>query len=545
MSRTTNLQRLTLTISMLALVGSCGVTAFAQAGAHFQATAASLLRPDGQEAYYHTLPLTEQEHEQMINNLLAMRQRIAAMKPSLALGPASPASVPSAPETNAAELNSDLQTPVLAGDFVLGTNPKYTPVGDGRSSVAEPSIANSGSHWFGTMNWNRAYSNNAGATWTVIADDAGPADAPFFCCDQDAVHDHGRDVTIWSELFLDANQITGPIRLHVRNSANTADSCTYTLDGGTGILYDYPKIAMGNNYIYITANQINNGVSWAGAVVWRYNLDQMAACQSVNGNVFTWTGSVGQVVWTPARSTTDTMYLVTIENGSQNRYFWWPENSNSIFWNVVNVESSNFGQATCTGGRSGNNWMGDFLSTSSIGFQTRTTVAQDNGRQYLATYYTVNANGTGRPQAYVAGTIVATDNISSSGVLNFADIFNGSACFGFADVASNARGDIGVVLGFGSSSTGGGAAQGYAAISDDYTRGTIRGYFQTVFLTAAADDNPSRYGDYLTARTQEPADLAFIGTNYGLLSGGINVRFSEFLRGRYYTGWFNRHRLGI
>jgi hypothetical protein len=46
-------------------------------------------------------------------------------------------------------------------------------------------------------------------------------------------------------------------------------------------------------------------------------------------------------------------------------------------------------------------------------------------------------------------------------------------------------------------------------------------------------------------RTQEPADLTFIGTNYTLLSGGINVRFSEFLRRRYYTGWFNRHKTGL
>lgn len=519
----------------------CSLGAYAQSGS--RTATESVLRPNGPEAYYYMSPLTPEQHQMMIDNLLALRHRIAAQKPPITSGPQQELSVPRAPETTAAL--PDSPTAPTPSAFYLGTNAKYTPIGDGRSSVPEPAIGNSGSHWFGTMNWNRAYSNNAGGTWITIPDDSGPADAPFFCCDQDAIHDHGRDVTVWSELFLDAAQITGVIRLHVRNSANTADSCTYDLNGGTGVLFDYPHLGMGNNFIYITANTIQNGNSWTGAVVWRYPLDQLAACQNLTGSVFNWTGNVGQVVWVPARSTTDTMYLVTIENASQNRYFWWPENSNSIFWNVLNVEGSNFGQATCTGGKSNSNWMGDFLSTSAIGFQIRTTVAQDNGEQYLATYYTVNANGPGRPQAYVAGTIVATDNISSSGVLALPDIFNGSACFGFPDVTANARGDIGLVIGFGSSSTGGGAAQGYAAISDDYTRGSLRGFFATVFLTAAADDNPSRYGDYLTARTQEPADLAFIGTNYGLLAGAVNVRISEFLRGRYYTGWLNRHKLGL
>jgi len=506
-------------------------------------TSSTTIKPNTPEAFSYAPPLTELQHQQLIDRLLALRHQIAGSKPPVSPGPQVQVSVPSAPETKVVELQEDALSPTSPGDFVIGNNKSYTPVGDGRSSVAEPAIANSGAHWFGTMNWSRGYSNNAGGTWTAIADDAGPADAPFFCCDQDAVHDHGRDVSIWSELFVDSGLTTGVVRLHVRNLHNTADACTYDINGGAGVLYDYPHLGLGNNYIYLTTNTITNG-SWTGATVWRYNLDQIASCVNAGGNVFNWTGSVGQVVWVPARSTTDTMYLVTIENGSQNRYFWWPENSNSIFWNVLNVESSNFGGATCVGGKSGNNWMGDTLSTSAIGFQVRTTVAQDNGQQYLATYYTVNANGTGRPQAYAAGTIVQTSNISSGGVLGFADIFNSGACFGFPDAASNARGDIGLVIGFGSSTSGGGAAQGYAGISDDYSRSGIRGYFQTVFLTAAADDNPSRYGDFLTARTQEPADLAFIGTNYGLLAGGVNVRMSEFLRRRYYTGWQQRHNIG-
>jgi hypothetical protein len=386
------------------------------------------------------------------------------------------------------------------------------------------------------MNWNRAYSLNAGVNWTRIPDDNGPADAPFFCCDQDVIHDHGRDVTMYSVLYVDSALTTGALRLYVRNRNNKSDSCSYTFDPGSGTLLDYPHLGLGNNYIYFTTNTITNG-GWAGAQVSRYNLDQIASCQQAGGNSFTWTGSVGQVVWTPARSTTDTMYLVTIEDASDLRYFWWPESGSSIFWTgPVGVESSNFGTATCTGGTSGNNWMGDPLSTSGIGFQVRTTVAQDNGTPYLATYYTVAANG-GHPQAYSAGVITRTPDLT---VLALPDIWNGSACFGFPDVSANARGDIGLSIGFGSSSSGGGPVQGYVAISDDYSRSGLSGFFGSVFLATAADDNPSRYGDYLTTRVEDPADLTFLATSYSLNFGQVNVRVGEFMRGRYAQAWIDR-----
>jgi hypothetical protein len=181
--------------------------------------------------------------------------------------------------------------------------------------------------------------------------------------------------------------------------------------------------------------------------------------------------------------------------------------------------------------------MGDTLSTSSIGFQIRSALAADHGVQYLATYYTVNANGTGRPQAYAAGAMVQTSNWA---LLNRADIFSTTTCFGFPDVAANSRGDLGLSIAFGSSTTGGSPAQGYIGISDDFTRGSTRGFFGTVSLVASGNDNTSRYGDYLTARVQEPVDVAFIASSYADMSGLPNTRFVEFVRGRYKQAYVDR-----
>jgi len=498
---------------------------------------AVILQPDGPEANANVAPLTPAQHQMLYEGLLARRHAIASMKGPLAIGPAEAEGLArSIRETKVAVASDNANGLAVApGDFYIGRNSAYPIVGDGQSLTAEPSIANSGSKWIGMQNWSRGYSNNSGSTWTAIADDTGPADAPFFCCDQDAVHDHGRDVTIYSILFLDLAPTTGAVRLYVRNANNLTNHCTYTLDPGPGTILDYPHLGLGNNYLYLTTNTV--GSTWTGAQVYRYNLDQIASCVSASGSVITWTGSVGQVVWTPARSTTDTMYLVTIENTTQNRYFSWPESSGSMTSKLITVGSSNYGAATCTGGTGGGNWMGDPLSTSSIGFQIRSGLGQDHGVQYLATYYTVNANGPSRPQTYAAGAIVQTSNNT---LLNRADIFSTTNCYGFPDVAANSRGDLGISIAFGSSKTGGSAVQGYVGISDDYSRGSTRGFFGTVFLAASGTDNPTRYGDYLTARVQEPVDTAFIASSYADQGGVPNTRFVEFMRARYKQAYLDR-----
>ena len=499
----------------------------------------AVLLPDVPGQLINAPQLTPAQHQMLYQGYLARRHAIASLKAPLALGPSDKDMlVFSVPETAAVDTSesTNIQAPT-PGTLFIGRNSVYNVVGDGRSTTAEPSIANSGAKWIGTQNWSRAFSLNSGSTWTAIPDDTGPADAPFFCCDQDAIHDHGRDVTIYSILFLDSAQITGAVRLYVRNAANTGNSCSYTIDPGAGKLLDYPHVAVGNNFLYLTANVITNGNSWTGARIYRLNLDQVATCVSATTNTITWTGSVGQVVWTPARSTTDTMYMVTIENTTQNRYFKWLESSPSMTSSLVTIGSSNYGTATCTGGTGSHNWMADPLSTSSTGFQVRSALAQDHGVQYLATYYTVNANGTARPQAYAAGAIVQTSNMT---LLNRADIFSTTTCFGFPDVAANSRGDLGLSIAFGSSKTGGSAVQGYVGISDDYSRGTTRGFFGTVTLVASGNTNPTRYGDFLTARVQEPVDVAFIASSYADSSGVSNTRFVEFMRQRYQQAYVDR-----
>jgi hypothetical protein len=500
--------------------------------------ASAMARPDGPNAHANVAPLTQAQHQQLYDNLLALRHNLARQVPAAAAGPGTALSGASAPAggiTAAADASSAALPAPSA--LYIPLNKAYPVVGDGRSFTAEPSISNTGAKWFGTMNWNRAYSNNNGGAWTAIPDDSGPADAPFFCCDQDVIHDKGRDTTFWSNLYTNSNLTNGAIRIFVRNKANTGDLCSYTFDAGN-VLFDYPHLGIGNDFLYLTTNNINSNGTWGGAEIWRFPLNQMSQCQGFGYNFFTWTGSVGQRVWVPARGLTDTLFLVTLENTTQNRIFSWPENSNTISWNLVNVWSSNFGAANCT--YNGVNWMADTLSTSILGFQVRSVLGQDNQTSYLSTYYTVAAGGAfNHPQAYAAGNTIRIPDLA---LLNNADLWFTSVCTGFPDAAANARGDIGIALTVGSSSSGsGGPAVGNIGISDAFSRSTFRGWTGTWSAVASADANSSRYGDYTTMRMQDPADVGFIGATYGILLGSPNVRMVEFLRGRYAQGWQHRH----
>ncbi len=190
----------------------------------------SVLHPNGPEAFSHVAQLTPEQHEMLDEKLEKLHDDMVLRKGPLPPGPQVPVRS-NERETKAVNASDEFKEPLPSpGALYIGINRPYSIVGDGESTTAEPAVAQSGEKWFVTQNWSRGYSNNHGTSFTGIADDSGPTDAPFFCCDQDAVHDHGRDVSIWEELFVNSSLSTGVIRIHVRDAANTGDACTYDLN---------------------------------------------------------------------------------------------------------------------------------------------------------------------------------------------------------------------------------------------------------------------------------------------------------------------------
>src|ERR1700730_13619612 len=122
-----------------------------------------------------------------------------------------------------------------------------------QSTLAEPAAANNGAQVLATGNFSHfEFSINGGVTWTKSTFPAGPADAPFDCCDNDVIHDRGRGVTFMSTLYTNSSLSHGVVRIFVFRNINTPANCSYDITPGAAILPDYPHIGKSNNFLYLT-----------------------------------------------------------------------------------------------------------------------------------------------------------------------------------------------------------------------------------------------------------------------------------------------------
>jgi len=417
------------------------------------------------------------------------------------------------------------------GTVYVGRNIPYTVVGDGRSSVFEPANASDGPYVFYSANWNRGYATDGGSTWTTIPDDAGPAFAPLFCCDQDVYKDEASETFFWSELFCNASCNVGDVRIHVRNLVS-GDNCYYDIDPDpVNHLWipDYPHIRGSYQWLYLSTNEISTGGSWVSKMR-RLNINQMANCVTAATQTFTYTGAdTGQRVFSPAAGASDTMFFEFQKDSTTLRVFKWSD-SGVLTSADIAVQATNNGAGACF--FNGVNWQSFFLSTSVHGFTVKSTVARDNGTEYVAVYWNGAQDAFSASSYSHAALIRATD----FALLSQPHLANGASCIGYVNVASNENGDIGFSGLFGSCPSGScgiGPATGFIGIGDALTCST-RGNPCTAIFTATANQNASRMGDYTTVNRGNTCRQAFVASVYGLLNGGVNARSNEFVDSQGY-----------
>ena len=164
------------------------------------------------------------------------------------------------------------------------------PLGN-TSAVAEPSVGASGSAIFQTYNWYAAVSSDNGGTWGYINPyRTFPTTGNFsggFCCDQRVVQAPSRNLVIWSLQYL-KNATTNGIRIAVAHGAAglAANSWQYHdftpadfgADYASGYWFDYPSLAVSDDYLYFTYNlfTVANSV-WRATVVGRVPLSALAS----------------------------------------------------------------------------------------------------------------------------------------------------------------------------------------------------------------------------------------------------------------------------
>ena len=522
--------------------------------------------------------LSEAERNALRERLLDLRERLdervdndpaispAILSESLGLRSSlselvtAPDAVPETELEESTDHTAEFHTPPPVSALFIGRNnfnDRAAIPGVG-STLAEPAAANDGRHCFYVGNTHAEFSTDgcAPGTFTNVPLPAGPASAPFACCDLYVVHDDARRVTLYVLLYLNASVTDGAVRIFVRRDIPAANNCSFTINVGANIIPDYPKLALSNNFLYLSTNNVSVNAS-VSSQVRRFNIDQMVDCLPTAFQTFTYTGQplffTGQRVFRPVEGAWETMYWGSVEianivGSTLFRVFRWPEAANanmvtSSFHLLPTV--SNFVNPDCRGGVNNRDWIERSTAFSITGFRLvgavgkhgndvdRDTLTTPRNEGRLTFYWNV-----GPDAAHTQGHVHAASFEESTLVLrNEPHIFNNAVCFGYPAVSANKRGGLGLSIGAGGRAGGGGpAVQGFVGVDDDFTPGY--GFFQTVFLTAFGTHNPAnqRYGDYFTVHPHEPCEKFYNATNYALLNGtgtaNVNARYIEFGRAR-------------
>jgi hypothetical protein len=433
----------------------------------------------------------------------------------------------------------------------IGRNFLNTVARNVSSSLAEPATAKDGTEalYLGNSGY-MSRSANSGLTWVQDVTPAGPAQAPFVCCDSDAVHHTGLDATFAVILYLNSGATRGVARIFVRrNTIAGGNDCTYLFDPGVNRLPDYPHIAVSNGFLYLavanfdTKGTVSTGDdTWVNSQVRRFNASQMANCGLTSFNTFTYTAS-SQRTFVPVEGASNTMYWGAISKipffGDFFTIFRWPESSPSVTQTARSIGTTNFTNPDCKNA-AGFDWIERSSAWDIRGYRLRGAIGGTgtSGSAVRRLTFMWNAASDGsHAQAHVHSAVFREFDLA---LIAQPHIFNQTFCFGFPVVASNSQGDLGVTIGAGGDKTAGSgtSAHGDIIVEDESSPGiTFGGLSATVTASATFNRSDGRFGDYFTIRRNELCPLSWVATNYGLNAGAaflpskVNARYIEFRSG--------------
>jgi len=398
----------------------------------------------------------------------------------------------------------------------------------GSSVINEPAHAQIGKNVFFTGNWYVAKSTNAGATFSYVSPFA---DFPDFCCDQDVIHDVSRNLIIWSRQGDVNSAGVNQIKLGVsKNGGATFFIYTWsptTFDSSlTNKNFDYPHLALSNDYLYITVNIFNAADIETNRMMIRLPLQQLAAGTFSFNRLTLVSGKSIE----PVQGATTTMYFGSNENSAGTfRVYSWPESTTVVSSFARTIPAYTFttkGSATCTVpngrnpcGRTDDRITDGYVAKGIIGF-----------------FWNV-AQGGGFPYPYInAATFRESDLI----YLARPYISSSSNAYQYGAAAPNTRGDLGVAA------LAAGGSVGYPqfaiSLADDVS-GTVPPW---KFFTVAAstnwglnNDGTEGAGDYLRARQFSPVGTFWTASGYYGVGSPVAYkgRFAVFGRGREQPAW--------
>lgn len=395
------------------------------------------------------------------------------------------------------------------------------------STTAEPSGgANGGGVVFATANWTAAYATGGSSSFTQLDPTTiFPNDAVGYCCDQVVQYVPSIDRFIW---LLQGNgyRIASASPLGVTNSGAT--NWTYWnltpgFFGLTGSL-DYPDMSVGNNYLYLSFDEVGTGLMVAriplseiqagGAVTVEWT-DPSNGGPAYGGHITQDTG--GEVFWAGHNTT------------SQMRVFSLAEGSATYFWRDINIGSwSNTGLSSKT--PDGNDFLTklqNFPGNAVIGATRAPGPPASNKLSSDGLWFAWSA-GTDSNFTQPHVEMVTLDRSNNFAVVQQAQIWNSAYTFAYPSLATNAcTGEVGFSL------EGGG--------SGNYENHLVGFWGDFVaYTTTSSNIGTTRYGDYVTIRQDPTPSLNgafFDAFGYGLNSPSAgqtgtqtDVRYVQFGR---------------
>jgi hypothetical protein len=426
------------------------------------------------------------------------------------------------------------------------------------SLSTEPSVASDGQIILITGNKFIARSADNGTTWKYFNIKSNMSD---FCCDQDLIYDFNHKMFVW---YRQGDQnCNGDNRfvLGVSSDGLTWDFREMKpkdLDSEwSNLWFDYPQVALGSKYIYITTNIINTTNldklpckdnhpykrsiinppvdEFEHAVIIRVSIDDLSnlnnATVSPEYSFFEDPSSRADTI-TPVQGATDTIYWATHLSDSMMRIYAWNESdpwTNVTYYdreiprwakltqsddcpyttNQLAVSPTLKGWCKRADYRITNGW----LSGDTIGFLWN---ADSGGNK--------STHGAPFQWPYINGAMF---NIKKEmAYVGRPYIWSPDFAWMYGYAVPNKQGDLGIVAVFGGGSFYPSIAIGIATDIDKNS--TIQGKFWKMMPLIYGTDTPDvkKWGDYVRVRNYNNSSDLWIGTGF-TLQGGKSDKFIE------------------
>ena len=409
--------------------------------------------------------------------------------------------------TSAADVRSSggpetTPTSQAATDFkVLRQRPiQSTCVGCAQSQINEPTAANNGKVVVETSNWNIAYSMNGGTNWSNL----NPYSfSTGFCCDQMVTYDPSHNIFLLLQLdFVSEGNANNGLALSVASGKTPTSWCTYKFPGAIGGAAtsnpDYPKIALSNNFAYLSWNEYPPNAGFIRSGLARMPLDSLANCAGFGYSFLTrnteFTFSLSQ-----APSSLNTFYWASnwfldgTTNGSNMRIFYWPENSGSYFIATRAINAYAFGNVSCGApnwcSRLDPRWNSVVISSAEHRAQANSNFSGD---RILEIATTAGPSGFSNGKNYVVYNYF---KLNSLAYIGNDETFSTTTNFAYPGCAANYKGYVGCAMAYGTNAPGG------LIVSQDDVSPTQPWAYS---FTLGAANGATGWGDYIVTAPFNP-----------------------------------------